>query len=86
MIVGTIRILPPPNRRAEVLEVLRAVQGPVLARPGCASFRSHEEGAKRAVVFMADRGVREAQFHHRILGAVELSGGTPETGLPPDSK
>ena len=34
MIVGTLKIQPAPDRRAEIIEVLRAIQGPVLAQPG----------------------------------------------------
>ena len=44
MIVGTLRILPAPDRRAEILEVFRAIQGPVLAQPGCARL-PHLRGA-----------------------------------------
>jgi hypothetical protein len=37
MIVGTVRILPIAARREQVLEILRSVQGPVRAQPGCNS-------------------------------------------------
>lgn len=86
MIVGTIRILPPPSRRAEVLEVLRAVQGPVLAQPGCASCHVYEEEGPQPAVVLIERWQTEAGFeahlrsetYRRILGAVELSSSVPE--------
>jgi hypothetical protein len=37
VIVGTLRIVPLPPRRAEVLDILETIQGPVLAQPGCAA-------------------------------------------------
>ena len=42
VIIGTIRILPPADRRADVLEVLRFVQGPVRAQPGCAACEIYD--------------------------------------------
>jgi quinol monooxygenase YgiN len=86
MIIGTIRILPSPDRRADVLEVLRSVQGPVRAQPGCVACDIYEEqGPEPAVVFV-ERWESEAlleahlrsQAYRRILGAVELSGRRPD--------
>ena len=89
MIVGTLRILPAPDRRAEVLEVFRAIQGPVLAQPGCAAFRIYEEqGPDRAVVLVERWDSEEtlqahlrSEAYRRILGAIELSGGPPEVSF-----
>ena len=86
MINGTIRILPLPERRAEVLEILQAIQGPVLAQPGCAACSIYEEqGPERAVVLVESWESREALERHLrseayrlILGAIELSDGQPE--------
>jgi quinol monooxygenase YgiN len=86
MIVGTLRILPAPDRRAEVLEVFRAVQGPVLAQPGCAACHIYEEqGLEQAVVLVERWESQEAlethlrsESYRRILGAIELSGAPPE--------
>ena len=86
MIVGTLRILPPPDRRAEVLEILRSVQGPVLAHPGCAACHIYEEqGPEQAVVLVEmweshaalETHIR-SDAYRRVLGAIELSGGPPE--------
>ena len=86
VIVGTLRILPAPHRRAEVLELFRVVQGPVRAQPGCAACHIYEEeGPERAVVLVErweSRAALEAHLrsetYRRILGAIELSGGPPE--------
>jgi quinol monooxygenase YgiN len=86
MVVGTLRILPTPERRIEVLEILRAVQGPVLAQPGCTACHIYEEqGGEPAVVFVERWESREAleahlrsETYRRILGALELSGGQPD--------
>lgn len=86
MIVGTIRILPLPNRRAEVLEVLRGIQGPVLAQPGCDSCHVYEEDGPQPALVLVERWQTEAaldthlrsEAYRRILGALELSGSAPE--------
>jgi quinol monooxygenase YgiN len=86
MIIGTIRILPAPDRRAQVLEVFRAVQGPALAQPGCLACRIYlEQGPESAVVLVQEWESREAleahlrsETYRRILGAIELSVDPPE--------
>jgi len=86
MIVGTLRIVPASDRREEVLEVFRAVQGPLLAQPGCTACQIYEEhGPDRAVVLLERWESQAALESHlrsdsyrRILGAIELSGGPPE--------
>jgi quinol monooxygenase YgiN len=85
MIVGTLRILPPPHRRAEVLEIFRTVQGPILAQPGCTACHIYEEQSpERAVVLVEmwtdqvslDEHLR-SESYRRILGAMELSSEPP---------
>ena len=86
MINGTLRIHPSPDRRGDVLEVLRSVQGPVLAQPGCAAFCIYEEQDPDGAVVLIERWESEAalQAHlrsegfRRILGAIELSDRPPE--------
>ena len=85
MVVGTLR-LPSPNQRREVLEILRSVQGPVLAEPGCLACDVYEEqGHEKAVVLLERFETQEAleahlrsEMYRRILGAIELSGGPPD--------
>jgi quinol monooxygenase YgiN len=86
MIVGTLRMLPAPDRRDDVLEILRSVQGPVLTQPGCAACHIYEEqGPEQAVVFVerwesqtALEAHLRSEAYRRVLGAIELSGGPPE--------
>jgi len=86
VIVGTLRIRPAPHRHAEVLEIFQAVQGPLLAQPGCVACHIYEEpGPARAIVLVErweSQGALEAHLrsetYRRILGAIELSGGPPE--------
>ena len=86
MINGTLRILPLPERRVEVLEIFQAVQGPVLAQPGCAACTIYEEqGPEQAVVLVEswetlaalERHLR-SEAYRLVLGAIELSDGQPE--------
>ena len=86
MIVGTLTILPAPDRRAEVLEILRSIQGPLLAQPGCVACRIYEEQGPGREIVLVERWESEAalaahlrsEAYRRILGAIELSGGPPE--------
>lgn len=86
MVMGTVRIVPAPERREEVLEVLQSVQGPVRAQPGCSSCDIYEEkGGERAIVLIERWASEEALESHlrseayrRILVAMEISGGRPE--------
>ena len=86
MIVGTLRILPAPDRRAEILEVLRAIQGPVGAQPGCVACHIYEEPGPARAIVLVERWESQAaleahlrsETYRRILGALELSGGPPD--------
>ena len=86
MIVGTLRILPAPERRAQVLEVFRAIQEPVLTQPGCLACHVYEERAPEPAVVLVESWESEAalrahirtESYSRILGAIELSGAPPE--------
>jgi len=86
MIIGTVRFLPPPNRHVAVLEILRSVQGPVRAQPGCAACDIlDEQGPETAIVLLERWETEEAlethlrsEAYRRILGAIELSGGQPD--------
>ncbi len=86
MIVGTIRVLPAPNRRAEVLEIFRAVQGPACAQPGCTACHVYaEQDPDPGVVLVEtweDQAALEEHLRSKayqlILGAIELSASPPE--------
>lgn len=86
MIVGTLKLVPAPSKRAAVLDIFRSVQGPVLAQPGCTTCRIYEEqGPEQAVVLVETWNEQAALEEHlrsdlyrRILGAIELSIEPPE--------
>jgi quinol monooxygenase YgiN len=86
MIVGTFRIVPPPDRRLDVLEILRSVQGPVATQPGCVACHIYEEEAPEPAIVLVERWESQpaleahlgSEIYRRILGAVELSGAPSE--------
>jgi quinol monooxygenase YgiN len=86
MIVGTLRLHPASERVAEVLEVFRAVQGPVRAQPGCLSCHIYEERGSDGAVVLVERWESRAaleahlrsEAYRRVLGAIELAGAPPE--------
>jgi quinol monooxygenase YgiN len=86
MIVGMLRIPLAPSRHAAVLEVLRSIQGPVLAQPGCMAYHICEEQGQESAVVLVERWESKAtleahirsDIYRRILGAIELAGGPPE--------
>jgi quinol monooxygenase YgiN len=89
MVVGMLRIPLAANRHAEVLEVLRSVQGPVLAQPGCRAYHIYEEQGLEPAVVLVERWESKAtleahirsESYRRILGAIELAGGPPEVSF-----
>jgi quinol monooxygenase YgiN len=86
MVVGTLRFLPPPSRRLEVLEILRYLQGPVQTQNGCESFRIYEDhGPEPGIVLVERWGSQAALESHirsdafrSIVAALELSSCPPE--------
>ena len=86
MIVGTLRLPVSLKRRTDVLEVLRSIEGPLLAQPGCSGFHIYEEqGAEYAVVVVerwktkaALEGHIRSEAYRRILAAIEIAGAPPE--------
>jgi quinol monooxygenase YgiN len=86
MVIGTLRIPLSPARRAEVIQILRSLQGPMSAQPGCAGCHIYEEEDPEPAVVLVERWESEealeehirSEAYRRILGAVELSGSPPE--------
>jgi quinol monooxygenase YgiN len=81
-----LRIPLAPNRHAEVLEVLRSIQGPVLAQLGCKACDIYEDQGQEPAVVLLERWESKAtleshirsEAYRRILGAIELASGPPE--------
>jgi quinol monooxygenase YgiN len=86
MVIGTLRIPLSPDRRVKVIEVLRSVQGRVLAQPGCTACQIYQDDGPEPAVILIQRwdsalALEEhirSEIYRRILGAVELSGCPPE--------
>ena len=85
MIVGTLRLLPSPDRHDQVLEILRSIRGPVSAQPGCVACHVYEEHGLGAIA-LVERWESEAALeahisstaYKHILSAIELSCAPPE--------
>jgi quinol monooxygenase YgiN len=86
MIVSTVRILPPPAQRLDVLEILRSIQGPVAAETGCAACHIYEEDGPDGAIVLVERWASQpaleahllSENYRRILGALELSSSPPQ--------
>ena len=86
MIIGTVRILPPPDRHAAVLDVLQSVQGRVRAQPGCAACDILDEQGPEPTLVLIERWETEEalEAHLRsetygwVLAAIELAGRQPD--------
>ena len=86
MVIGTLRLTPLPSRRREVLEILRFIEGPVRAQPGCNAYEIYEGQTPERAVLLVERWDSEetlathlrSEAYGRILGAIELSGAQPD--------
>jgi quinol monooxygenase YgiN len=86
MIIGTVRIQPPPDRHAAVLDVLQSVQGRVRSQPGCSACDILDEQGPDPTLVLIERWETEEalEAHLRsetygwVLAAIELSGGQPD--------
>ena len=85
MVIGTLSILPSPDRRVHVLEILRSIHGPVTTERGCAGCHIYEEDGPEPFIVLVERWdteesleahVRSEHFRH-LLGALELSASAP---------
>jgi quinol monooxygenase YgiN len=86
MIIGTLRIPLSPDRRAEVIQILQSIQGPVSAQPGCIDCHVYEEEDPEPAAVLVERWESEAtleehirsEAYRRILCAIERSGSPPQ--------
>jgi quinol monooxygenase YgiN len=86
VVISTLRIVPSPKQRSEVLEILLSILGPTEIQPGCLSCCVCEEkGPDHAVVFRAHWETEVAlhehicsEFYRRLLVACEFSNHPPE--------
>jgi len=89
MILSIVKIAPPPEKRKEVLSILRSIRGPVQAISGCLDCRICEvEGEEGEVLFLEHWQSWESFMRHirseiyvRLLGAMELSRREPDVSF-----
>ena len=73
MIVGTLRILTTPGRSAEIVNILRTIQGPVLAQPGCAACHIYEEHREDLInMKMAPANVAGEEGTRRLMQLIRV--------------
>src|SRR5512136_1511706 len=86
VIISTLKIAPSAKQRSEVLEILKSIQGPVTAQPGCLSCDIYTEIGLGGSILFSEHWESEAALHEhirsglylRILSAAELSRRAPE--------
>ena len=71
--MGTLRFVPPSNRRADVLEILRSVQGPVRTQPGCAAFDIYDDRGPDSAVLLVERTSLQVALGDEDIGDVFLA-------------
>ena len=86
MIIASARIIPLPDKRIDVLEILRHVQNRMRASSGCISCTIYEEDGETAAILYLElwRSQEELQRHIQsplylqILTAIDLASELPE--------
>jgi quinol monooxygenase YgiN len=89
MILFCMRIQPVEGRRAEALELLQSVLGPINALPGCSDLSICEELGGKHTIFFQERWAEEGGFNdhvrsplfNRVLAAIELSSADPQVEI-----
>ena len=89
MVVAMLRIPLPPSRHAEVIEVLRSVQGRVQSQQGCEASHIYQEQGQDPAVVLIERWASKAaleshirsESYLRVLCAIELAAGPPEVSF-----
>jgi quinol monooxygenase YgiN len=86
MIIATLKIKPVPEKRQEVLSLLRFMQGPTLVKPGCLACEiSETHGDDPVIQYVEQWQTQEGLSRHiqsdlfvRVLTAMELAREEPE--------
>jgi quinol monooxygenase YgiN len=86
VIISMFKIAPRAEQRPEVIEILRSIQGPVAAQPGCLSCDIYSEVGAGGSILFSEQWESEAELHRhvrsvlyfRLLSAAELSSTAPE--------
>ncbi len=94
MIIVTLRINVPGNRRKEILDSARLIVGPTKVKPGCISCGLFQDmNDPDAILFVEEWGTREnleqhikSESYRIILSLMELSDEAPEIKMYTISK
>ena len=94
MIIVTLRIKAPGNRRKDLLDSVRSMLGPTKVQPGCISCDFYQDlNDPDALLYVEEWQSRENLEHHVksdlyriILSLMDLSEGPPEFKLSTISK
>lgn len=86
MIIASVRIIPLPGKRVEVLDVLRHVQGQTRASPGSICCAIYEESADEPAILYLEHWRSQKDLHRHIqsrsylqvLAAMDLASEAPE--------
>lgn len=86
MTISTLRIIPSAKQRLQALELLRSIQGPTQASPGCVECSVYVEEPPGQAILLLERWKSEAaleehirsEMYHRLLAAIEISDRPPE--------
>lgn len=86
MIVFTLRLAAPPDKRGEIVQTLRSLVGPTQAERGCASCRiQHDEEDDNVLTFVEEWETQEDLDRHmcsdeyrRLLVVMDMSAAPPE--------
>jgi quinol monooxygenase YgiN len=86
MVISTLRFVPSPKRRSEVLEILRSVVGPAESQPGCLRCLIYEEDGPEHATVLCGHWKNPAALQEHIcsdlylcvLTACELSDQPPK--------
>jgi quinol monooxygenase YgiN len=85
LIVFSLQIVTPDERRAVLLRALAAMLGPTRAAPGCLDARLYSDLDRRKTLLMVEDWESREQFEHNldaaklnaIVAAIELSSEAP---------
>ena len=86
MIITTLRMIVPPERRNDLLETLRGMLEPARVERGCLSYRLYEDVEDRNIFFLLEewktqndleRHISTDNFH-RLMALMDLLSEQPE--------
>ncbi len=86
MVICMVRIIPKPERRQDVLDLLQSLQGPTGVKSGCMECGIYEEYGKRKGILYVEQWLSQetlqehirSTMYVRVLSALELASEPPD--------